>query len=112
MLLHEENNLDCKIPRKEFIGRNMLGKFLENSGRFLESSPEEKLHFGGDSRGWRCWGNTDKGAWDTVRPHDPATGFEPLSATSRDPQETREECPPALHWSYTEGGYNMTTALG
>lgn len=72
MLLHEENNLDCKIPRKEFIGRNMLGKFLENSGRFLESSPEEKLHFGGDSRGWRCWGNTDKGAWDTVRPHDPA----------------------------------------
>jgi len=47
-----------------------------------------------------------------VRPHDPATGFEPLSATSRDPQETRGECPPALHWSYTEGGYNMTTALG
>lgn len=44
MLLHEENNLDCKIPRKEFIGRNMLGKFLENSGRFLESSPEEKLY--------------------------------------------------------------------
>lgn len=39
--------------------------------------------------------------------HDHATGFKPLSSTSRYPQETNGESPPALHWGYTERDYNM-----